>query len=203
MFSISDLQKQKSDWGIPDEAPVFLCIGRLTKGKRVDLAIRALSQLKTKDAHLLIVGSDNGRSDVTQSLKDIAHSEGVSSRVHFITDCKNIPLAYAASDLVLFPTELQETFGRVSAEAGAMGKIVIASNGGALPEIVIDKQTGYLIDAGDLTSLVARIQDVLDMPGEERKAMEQCARKHIEKNFSADKMFFDTLKIYEEMRESN
>lgn len=203
LFSVSMINKQKSDWGIPLEAPVLLCIGRLTKGKRIDLAIMALSQLKTKDAHLMIVGSDNGRRDLTQSLKDLAHSEGVSDRVHFIDNCQNIPLAYAVSDLVLFPTELQETFGRISAEAGAMGKIIIASNGGAIPEVILDKQTGYLFEAGDLNALVARIQDVFDMTEVNKKAMEQSARNHIEKNFSADKMFFDTLKIYEEIRESN
>lgn len=198
-YSIADTQAQKKAWGIPPDSSVLLAIGRITVGKRYDMVIKALSQLKNQKIHLVIVGSDYGHHEVTRSLKDLALFEGVRDHVHFCNDCKDIPLAYATSDIVLFPTELPETFGRISAEAGAMGKIVIASNGGAIPEVIADGKTGYLFSVGDLDSLVERLQSVLEMPEDDRKQIEQQARDHIIKNFSADVMFSKTLQVYEDV----
>lgn len=195
-FTKTDSLNLKSQWHIPENAPLLLAIGRITTGKRYDLAIQALARIKRQDAHLMIVGSDYGRHELSLSLKKLAQSEGVSTRVHFVPNCPNIPLTYEAADLVLFPTQMQESFGRISAEAGAMEKIVIASTNGAIPEVIKDGETGYLFPSEDLDALVNRINMVMEMPDADLRAIEKKARSHIVRHYSAGHLFHGMLKLY-------
>lgn len=195
-FTKTDILNLKSQWHIPESTPLLLAIGRITAGKRYDLAIQALAQIKRQDAHLMIVGSDHGHQELSLSLKKLAQTEGVEDRVHFIPNCTNIPLIYESVDLVLFPTQMQESFGRISAEAGAMEKVVIASANGAIPEVIKDGETGYLFPSKDLAALVNRINNVMDMPEDDLRAVGKKARSHIVRNYSAGHLFGELLDIY-------
>jgi glycosyltransferase involved in cell wall biosynthesis len=201
-FSPMDLQHQRQEWGVPLECPLILAIGRISPGKRYDLAMTALAQLKRKDVFLVIVGSDQGSEVFAKDLRAMADKQGIRDQVRFIGDCSNIPLAYATSDVVVFPTEQQEAFGRISAEAGAMEKIVIASNVGAIPEIVRDNQTGFLFPPKNHDILCQKLESVLNMTLEERNAIGKRAREHIQNTFPAQRMYHQTLELYKKLCDS-
>ncbi len=199
-FSRDDILAQRKDWDIPPDAFVLLMLGRIAKAKRFDLAVQALGRLKDNPKlYLVLAGSDQGRSELSQSLLDLARDLGVADRVRLVKDFKNIPLAYAVSDLVLFPTSHIETYGRITAEAGAMAKIVIACDIGAVAELIEEGKTGYVIPEADLDALVERIGKVLVMSADEKQSMEKNARRHILANFTAERMYDETLALYREM----
>lgn len=198
-FSQEDIDQQKQAWNIPLDAPVLLVIGRIAPNKRFDLGIEALAKLPQKNIHLVMAGSDQGKTALSDSLLDLAKKRGVEDRVHLIKDFKNLPLAYALSDLVLFPTQHIETYGRITAEAGAMGKIVIATTIGAVPELIIEGETGFLIPPGDLDSLVSRIKMILSLSPEEKERLERQALHHIQQYFSAHRMYAQTLDLYKKV----
>lgn len=198
-FSPIDIETQKQAWGIPLEAPVMLIIGRIAPNKRFDLSIEALARLKRQDIHLLMAGSDQGKTELSDSLIDLAKERKVDRRVHLVKDFKNLALAYAVSDLVLFPTQHIETYGRISAEAGAMGRITIATTIGAVPELIVEGKTGFLTPPGDLNALVVAIEKILALTSEEKEKMENQALQHIQQNFSAQRMYTQTLDLYKKV----
>lgn len=192
------LAQQRQEWNIPDDAFVMLTVGRIVKAKRFDLAVQALGTLREhQNLYLLLAGSDQGRVELSAGLLGLAEQLGVRDRVRLVSDFQDIPLVYALSDLVLFPTSLEETYGRITAEAGAMGKIIIASNSGAIAELIREGETGYIIPKDDLPALTDRILKVMSMPVEQKHAMEHKARSHIVKNFSAQRMGEETLRLYQ------
>lgn len=196
-YTTSDILEQRQKWSIPADAFVMAAVGRITKAKRFDLAVQALGALaEKKKLFLIIAGSDQGRTELSATLKELAYSLGVADRFRLIHDFKDIPLIYALSDLILFPTALKETFGRISAEAGAMGKIIIATQQGASSELIINGVTGYLIPVDNLGSMVECIQTVLNLTPDQRATMEKNARHHILENFGAERMFNETLNLY-------
>lgn len=196
-FSSEDLALQRQEFGIPEGHKVLLIIGRIVAAKRFDMAIASLAQIQRKDIHLVMAGSDQGRTALTEELLASAERLGVRDKVHFVRDFKNLPLLYAVSDIILFPTQHIETYGRITAEAGAMGKIIIAANMGAVGELIDVGKTGFLVPPGDFEALVQMIDHVLSLPDEKRYEMEQQALAHVRKNFSAHRMYEETLKLYQ------
>lgn len=75
----------------------------------------------------------------------------------------------AKAEFLVFPSELEETFGRVAAEAFAHGTPVIASRIGAIPEIVDDGVTGRLVEPGDVKQLATAIASFAADEGLRRK----------------------------------
>lgn len=199
-YTADDLLRQRKDWDIPADAFVLLTVGRIAKAKRFDLAIQALAALKDRpNVYLVLAGSDQGRTELSQLLLNLAKNLGVADRVRLVKDFHDIPLAYAVCDLVLFPTSVRETYGRITAEAGAMAKIIIACDVGAVAELIVDGETGYVIPKDDLSALVDRIERVLSLPYGRKHQMEQNARNHILANFSAERMYEATLKVYRDV----
>lgn len=151
-------------YGWDDSHKVLLTLGILSRQKGVDLAIEALARLLPRypNLRLLVVGS----GDYEEGLKSLARQLGVGAAVCFIGPVPHdqAPGLYNAADLFLFPTLRVEAFGNVIIEAMASERAVIASRIGAIPEIILDGETGFLIPPGDVAALVERIADCLENP---------------------------------------
>jgi glycosyltransferase involved in cell wall biosynthesis len=92
---------------------------------------------------------------------------------------------------LLFPIDWPEPFGLVLIEAMACGTPVIAYNEGAVPEIIEDGKTGFIVDnQNDAVAAVDRLGLI------DRKS----CRHEFEKRFSAHRMTSDYLAIYERIR---
>jgi glycosyltransferase involved in cell wall biosynthesis len=97
------------------------------------------------------------------------------------------------AQLTVVPSVWDEAFGLAAAESMAAGVPVIASNIGALPEIVDDKVTGLLVPPGDVKSLAAALLTLISN-SERRQAMGRNAREKAEQHF-------DSLKQNQEIAE--
>src|SRR5260370_19571191 len=81
-----------------------------------------------------------------------------------------MPVAYAAADLLVLPSEGDETWGLVANEALACGRPVVLSDAvGASPDLVGDGTSGRLFPVGDTAALAAAIRAVLDCPPERER----------------------------------
>ncbi len=144
-----------------------------TKGQRE--AILAMERVlrEVPRAALLIVGETSRQErGLMEDLKALAVRAGIGERVIFTGAREDMPDLYAASDLVIMPSLefAKEGFGRVLIEAMAMGKPVIASRTGGVPEVVEDGSTGLLAPPGDVEAL-ARAIDTLLRNGDMRAEM--------------------------------
>lgn len=182
----------RAKWGIPKESKVILLPGRLTRWKGQKVLIEALHQMDCSNVFAIIMGDDQGREDYRLELEN----QAADLPIKFIGDYHDMPTAYALADVVLSCSTDPEAFGRVTAEALAMGRPYIGSNHGATPEMCIHGKTGFLVPPGNSETLAAMISYVLSLPEEKRLSLSVNARQHICQNFSLEQMVSRTLALY-------
>lgn len=131
--------------------------------KGVIYLLRAIAMLPaTSNAHLYLVGGPSAAPRVAPA--EIERL-GIGDRVTIIGRVSDRALAawYRRAQILVSPS-LYEGFGLPAAEAMACGTPVIASDGGALPEVVADGETGRIVPAGDAPALAAALADLLASP---------------------------------------
>ena len=199
----SDEDKLIFDWGIKKDKKIILMPGRLTSWKGQELFIEALNLVNKDLGHeafyAVILGSSQGRDVYSKKLKRLAEQYRLTNQLIFIEHCKNMPLAYKVSDLVISASIEPEAFGRVVVEAQSMEKLVIASNIGGSKETIIDNKTGFLFESGKSDSLSKKIVEALNLDESTLKSMGIEGRKNIINKFNVEKMCFSTYSEYKKL----
>jgi len=147
--------------GIAPDVAVVLYYGWITNEKGVGTLLEAWAKLgrDADRALLVLVGSPSPNEDA--ELDRQLQSLGPSSFQWFPTQSDVTPFLHAA-DLVVFPTWLDEAFGRVVIEGMSTGRPVIASRVGAVPEILSGPMARFLVEPRDSNELSAKIASLLD-----------------------------------------
>lgn len=186
------------DWQLPDGVPVVMLPGRLTRWKGQLVLIDALARIVDREFICLLVGSDQGRTGYRDELTERVQARGLASRVFIRDDCTDMPACYMLADVVVSASTDPEAFGRIAAEAQAMGRPLVASAHGGVPEQVIDGETAFLVAPGDDVALAQGIARALDLDTHGRAAMAAAARAQA-RQFSKERMCADTLAVYAEL----
>jgi len=126
--------------GLDDEHRVALFVGHELRWKGVPQLIDALVHATT--VMLLVVGGD---ATTIPEMRERAHQRGVADRVLFAGMHSDVRPFYFAADMFVLPSDY-ESFGLVIAEALACGVPVIATRTGCAPDLIVDGETGYLVD---------------------------------------------------------
>jgi glycosyltransferase involved in cell wall biosynthesis len=189
-------------WNIPDGKRIILLPGRLTRWKGQETLIKALMHMETSDLCCIFLGSDQGRSEYTKELILLAQISNLGDVVKFVGNCDDMTSAYMMADVVVSASTDPEAFGRVIAEAQAMGRPVIATNHGGALEIIKDGITGWFVPPYDPERLAEKLQKALALPNYKREELKKEARDHILKNFTKEAMCKKTLAIYKELAAS-
>lgn len=189
--------KTRQKHGINGDAVVFGAVGRIDRLKGLDLLVSAFARVAewAKQARLLIVGGAQGKScSFKRDLLRMVEKLGLSERVVFAGH-QNDPVPYfAAMDVLVMPSRT-EGFGRSAVEAMAMAKPVIASDVGALPEIVSNGLTGYTFRDGDVGALADKMRE-LAADEQKRAAFGLKARALVEERFDLKAMLSSLQSIY-------
>lgn len=167
--------------GIDSNDIVIGTVGKLNRGKGVYEMLDAFYGLTKKyhELKLLYVGDGPER----QGIEDEAQKLAVHDRVIFAGLRRDIEEMYAATDIFVLPSTCDEAFGMVLIEAMAMGKPVIATTVGGIPEIIRDGVNGLLIPAGDSSSIGGAIERLIDNRDFSREIAAE-GRQTVEYNFS-------------------
>lgn len=131
---------------------VLLCPAAIRADKGIHLAIEALRSLP-RNVDLWVTGdkSDPAASDYLDSLLSLAERAGVRERVCFLGLRADLPSVMRSAHVICVPSVCREGFALVAAEAMALGKPIVASSRGALPEVL--GESGLIFDPerpGDL-----------------------------------------------------
>ena len=192
-----------SDWDVDRNKKTILMPGRLTAWKGQETFIEALNlvnkELGYESFNAIILGSDQGRDIYTKKIKRLAEQYRLTSQLKFIEHCKNMPLAYKISDIVVSASVEPEAFGRVAVEAQSMEKPIIASDIGGSNETIIDNVTGFLFQSGNAEALSKKIIEVLQLDESRLKSIGIEGRKNIIKKFNVEKMCFSTYSEYKKL----
>lgn len=184
---------------IPEDKPIILLIGRLTRWKGQKLMVEALEKIKDMDFYCLFVGDDQGRTYYTDELKEAIAQKGMEDKFGFISHISDVPALMMISDVVVSASLEPEAFGRIAAEAEAMGRLVVASNIGGSLENLIDGVSGKHFVSGDAQSLADTLKWALKLDKSKRKKMGEAGIKYVKENFTKQIMCDKTLAVYQEL----
>lgn len=193
------LAQLATQWRVPDDRPVILLPGRLTRWKGQIVMIDALEKLGRKDILCLLVGSDQGRTGYRAELESRIRRAGLEGVVHMTDHCNDMAAAYRLSTVVVSASREPEAFGRVIVEAQAMGRPVIVTSIGAYQETVIPGETAWVVPPDDPLSLAQALAQALEMPVEQRDAIGDHARAFVAGRYTKTRMCADTLAVYDEL----
>ena len=203
--TIKELEENKliSFWKIDKDKKLILLPGRLTSWKGQEMFIEAINlvnkEIDSKSFNVVILGSDQGRKIYKQKLLRLVEQHRLTNQVKFIDSCKDMPVAYKISDLIVSSSIEPEAFGRVSVEAQSMEKPIIASNIGGSRETISNDKTGFFFEARKPESLSKKIIEVLQLGETTLKSLGNEGRKNVIKKFNIEKMCFSTYLEYKKL----
>ena len=199
----TDEQKLIKKWNINKEKKIFLLPGRLTPWKGQEMFIESLSRLKNNQPNkkftAIILGGDQGRKIFKKKLQRLVEQHRLIEEVILIDNFNIMPLAYKISDVIFSCSVEPEAFGRVSVEAQAMEKPIIASNIGGSLETIKHEKTGFLFSAGDINDLYKNMSEIFDLYPATLEVMGTEGRKNVIKKFNVEKMCFSTYSEYKKL----
>ena len=171
----------------PPGAKILLTVSRLESSERkgVDNVVQALSDLLRvcHETHYVVVGEGND----SVRLQEIARTNGVADRVHFVGTKVGQELSdyYDACDVYVMPS-LLEGFGIVFIEAMAFGKPVVGGKHGGTLDLIDDERTGFLVENGNVPKL-ATVLEILLKDDQRRKQMGEAGRRCVKERYSFER----------------
>ena len=119
---------------------------------------------------------------------------------------------YGRAKALLYPIEWEEPFGLVLIESMACGTPIVAFARGSIPEVVIDGETGFIVNPSDSDirgnfiikktgkeGLKEAVEKIYAMSEAEYRQMRLNCRKHVEANFTVEKMVDGYEKVYQKL----
>lgn len=194
--SAERIVKLAREWRLPDGVPVVMLAGRLVRRKGHALLIEALARLGRDDILCLLVGAAAERSGYRRELEEMIERMDLAGTVRIVGGCDDMAAAYMVADVVVIPSTTPEAFGRVAAEAQAMGRPVIAADAGAARETVVEGETGWLVPPHDAGALAGALAEALALDGRQREVVAAAARTHVAERFTVERMCRLTLDTY-------
>ncbi len=197
------VEEMRANWGVPPGTKIILLPGRLTRWKGQELLIEALTRLKQhgglSKVCAVLAGDAQGRDSYVRELQALATLRRLQDSVSIPGHVSDMPAAYLAADIVVSASTDPEAFGRVAAEAGAMGRPVIATDHGGARETVVANASGLLVPPGNADALATAIAAILALTPEERAAIGAKGRAHIVAHYSLENMCAATLAVYRKL----
>jgi glycosyltransferase involved in cell wall biosynthesis len=189
-------REMRASLGLPEETVLLGSICRLIEQKGLIYALRGFASIVEEFplAHYVIAGDGPLRHDLERA----AAALGIAGRVHFLGWQDNASSVFASLDVFLAPS-LWEGFGLVLLEAMAYHLPIISTRVSAIPEIVLDGQTGWLVPPRNADALAAAMRAALSDDAE-RQRRGQSGRLRLETSFTVETMVERTLALYQRVR---
>lgn len=172
---------------------VIGCVARHVSQKNLEVLIRAYAKF-CKDNYkinskLIMIG----RGYLTSELKRLSSELNVHEKIIWVPYVSKINNYYKIFDVFCL-TSQYEGFGLVLLEAFAFGLPIVAFRSGAIPEIIQNNKTGYLVKFNDIDNFVCRLEDSLNP--EKNKIFKRNQLIHLKKKYTLKQVFFKVDKVY-------
>jgi glycosyltransferase involved in cell wall biosynthesis len=161
------------------DVPIVLFVGAMHPRKGADVLARAIPLLHDLPARFIFAGPTG---PLESEVRSIISDSGAQDRVDFRgqLSSEELPRVLADADIFVFPTVWgTEGFGMVAAEAMACGVPVVASRIAAIPEVVLDGETGLLVEPGDPVDLASKLRLLLADPAR-RRFLGRAGTEHVQ-----------------------
>ena len=191
----------KDELGISQRGFLVCAVGQICYRKGLRDLLEAFSQIydDAPEVHLAIVGKpvfphEEAHRD---ELVAMAIAAGIADRAHFAGERNDISAVMQSTDLLVL-NSLEEPFGLVLVEAMSCGTPVLATRVGGIPEIVSDRESGWLIDRGDTSALASKLLELSRDPASLDRVA-RFARESVCPRFSIERFLADLHMFYERL----
>jgi glycosyltransferase involved in cell wall biosynthesis len=186
--------KLRVELGIEPDAPVLSTVTVLRPGKGHELVFEAVRALLPRFPRLrvIVLGDGPARADIARLARPLGDA------VILPGHRRDVMAVLAATDVLVHPTRM-DAFPTALLEAAAAGVPVVASAVGGIPEIVIDGETGFLLDPpASASALAVRLAPLLDDAGL-RAAVGARARARFAQEFTAERWAARLRHVYDDV----
>lgn len=161
----------------------LIVVGTVDSHKRQDIAVSALAHLRAEgfDAALDLVGSE-ADPVYSASLREQVRRSGLEDRVRFVGHSSKVTELMRAADVLLVPAG--EVTPLVLMEAMANGTPAVAARMGSIPDVVVDGESGLLVEPGDARAIAATVRRLAAEP-ELVLRLARAGRERVEHQFDA------------------
>ncbi len=189
----------KSAWGIEPDSLTVGMIGRLEeqKGHHILLKTAAIVTQAVPNARFVMVGDGPLRPDLEKQRDDL----GLQGKAVFTGILRDIPGVLATLDVVTF-SSLWEGLPVALLEAMSMGKPLVSTAVGGIPDVIIEGQNGMLVPKENPEALAEKLITVLKDPALANH-LGAAARKTIEERYSSETMHHRILELYQSILQEN
>jgi glycosyltransferase involved in cell wall biosynthesis len=198
-------------WRIRPAARILLVPGRVApwNGQLIvpDVA-RIMLDSGMRGFVFVLVGEHRSHRKYARAIVEEAKVKGVQALVRLTGHCRDMPAALTAADTVVVPATEPPVLGRVVAQAQAMGRPVVTSDVGILPEHVVappempeDVRTGWVVKAGDAQEFASAVIEAFALDDDAYRTMAARARHFAEYMFSPHSAAAATHAVYSALLE--
>ncbi len=194
-FRVKRDKEKGIKYGIPEDSPVITNVGilRSVKGHEVTFQAVRLVIKAVPEARFLIVGDGPAR----KRLESMVDELGIRKYVIFTGYVSDIPEIYSFTDIAVL-SSWSEGLPQSLLQAMAVGVPVVATRVGGVPEVVIHKETGILVEPGDYEGLASGVIRVMN-EASLRECMVAKARELIKSRYTVTHMLDKIESLYKDL----
>lgn len=191
VYQKTDSNHLRQEYGILDHEKVVIHVSNFRGVKRVQDVVASFAKIQEAvPSKLLLVGDGPEMTPVCKLVSKL----GLDDQVLFLGKQDKLEELYSLSDLLLLLSE-KESFGLVLLEAMACGVPCIGTNIGGIPEVIIDGETGYICEFGNVDEVAEKsIQLLTDSA--QHHAFSEAAMSLVESSFRSETITEEYLAIY-------
>ncbi len=170
-------------------------VSRYSKVKGLPHFLEALEKVMVWDERVKGIVLGRVKNKILYGrLRDWVKSRGLEERIHLLGPREDVERVLAALDVAVLASVGSEGSSRVALEAGATGKPMVATRVGALPEVVVDGKTGFIVSPWDVEAMSRALTELLDP--ETRKKMGRNAEVRTRRLFDGRRGVEVTEELY-------
>lgn len=181
-------------------APYVLFVGRISEQKGIFQLLAAARALPA-GVQLVLCASSPDTPELLARLEAAVAGRPEIRWINAMLPVPEVVQLYSHAAVFVCPS-IYEPFGLINLEAMACGTPVVASRVGGIPEVVVDGETGWLVEPGDATALGQALREALADP-ERARRMGEAGRRRVEAQFAWDRIADRTLAVYRDAIEDH
>lgn len=188
-----------AEFGVPDDHRLVGMVGNIKEWKGQEVVVRAMAKIRKvfPNVTCLLIGDTSAADrNYRYRLDALIEAQDLGERVIVTGYRKDVPNCINALDIQIHASIEPEPFGRVLLEGMALSKPLIASDGGAVREIVVDGQTGLIFERGNADGLAACLTRFLADPSA-AAVMGQAGHSRLLTDFSIEQHVSKVQAIYD------
>ena len=200
------IETLRNAWRVPQAARILLAPGRVApwNGQLIlpDVA-RMMLDSGLRGFVFVLAGERRRHRKYAEAVVERAQAKGVQALVRLTGHCRDMPAALAAAETVVVPATEAPVLGRLVAQAQAMGRPVVTSDVGILPELVVappempeEVRTGWVAKQGDAQEFAVALSEAFALDDDDYRTMAARARNFAEYMFSPDSVATATHAVY-------